>query len=109
MAVDLEERMTQLKRLNDFIDNSRKKITTILSTLGWDEGNIRQKVCLAFLRFLCVYICYIISSLLVGLWYQFHVKYAVSLEEFEGVENRVVMHSQNVVLNMSVNPVFKFL
>jgi hypothetical protein len=45
MAVDLEERLTQLNRLNDFIHNSRKKITTILSTLGWDEDNIRQKVC----------------------------------------------------------------
>jgi hypothetical protein len=48
MAVDLEERMTQLNRLNDFIDNSRKKISTILSTLGWDEDNIKQKVCYAF-------------------------------------------------------------
>jgi hypothetical protein len=45
MAVDLEERMTQLNSLNDFIDNSRKKITTILSILGWDEDSIRQKVC----------------------------------------------------------------
>jgi hypothetical protein len=48
MAVNSEDRMTELRSLNDFIDNSRKRITSILSFLGWDEDTLKQKVRLMF-------------------------------------------------------------
>jgi hypothetical protein len=44
MDINIEERMAQLDDLHEFIENSRLKIASVLSVLGWDANNIREKV-----------------------------------------------------------------
>lgn len=44
MAVNIEERRAQLDALNDFIENTQKKLTSILSILGWNAEKLREKV-----------------------------------------------------------------
>ncbi|XP_021934823.1 splicing regulatory glutamine/lysine-rich protein 1-like isoform X2 [Zootermopsis nevadensis] len=43
MAVNIEERRAQLDALNDFIENTQKKLTSILSILGWNAEKLREK------------------------------------------------------------------
>ena len=44
MAINVEERLSQLDSLNCFIENSREKCTSILSILGWDVDTLREQV-----------------------------------------------------------------
>jgi hypothetical protein len=44
MAINVEERLAQLDSLNCFIESSREKFTCVLSILGWDVDNLREKV-----------------------------------------------------------------
>jgi hypothetical protein len=44
MAINIEERRAQLDSLSTFIENAQKKLTTVISILGWDAEKLREKV-----------------------------------------------------------------
>lgn len=55
MAINVEERIAQLDSLNSFIESSREKFTSILSILGWDVDNLREKVSYKDCALYCTY------------------------------------------------------